>query len=74
MKNKTFTILQCKKLQKTSFFRLCFSKLKLLLIAIESKSDLASDSSIAINPGPHIKIDPSTQGFFIAQSADEVKR
>ncbi len=56
------------------FFRMCFKKLKLLLIAIEARSEDGNESCIAINPGPNIKIEPSTQGFFIAQSADEVKR
>ncbi|ELU08381.1 hypothetical protein CAPTEDRAFT_138076 [Capitella teleta] len=53
---------------------MCFIKLKLLLIAIEARSDDGEESCIAINPGPNIKIEPNTQGFFIAQSADEVKR
>ena len=56
------------------YFRMCFIKLKLLLIAIEARSEDGSESCIAINPGPNIKIDTRTQGFFIAQSADEVKR
>ena len=53
---------------------MCFLKLKLLLIAIEARSEDGTESCIAINPGPNIKIEPNTQGFFIAQSADEVKR
>ena len=53
---------------------MCFLKLKLLLIAIEARSDDGAESCIAINPGPNIKIETNTQGFFIAQSADEVKR
>ena len=53
--------------------RLCFTKLKLLLLAIEARGDDGADSKIAINPR-HIKLQPNTQGFFIAQSADEVKR
>ncbi|XP_065581789.1 calcium-activated potassium channel slowpoke-like isoform X7 [Artemia franciscana] len=52
---------------------LCFTKLKLLLLAIEIKSDDGNDSKIAINPRG-AKISANTQGFFIAQSADEVKR
>ncbi|XP_053652349.2 calcium-activated potassium channel slowpoke isoform X5 [Cherax quadricarinatus] len=52
---------------------LCFSKLKLLLLAIEVKNEEGTDSKIAINPKA-TKIQPNTQGFFIAQSADEVKR
>lgn len=53
---------------------LCFVKLKLLLLAIEVAVDDGSDSKIAINPKKKIKITLNTQGFFIAQSADEVKR
>lgn len=53
--------------------RLCFTKLKLLLLAIEIKGDAETDSKISINPRG-AKIAANTQGFFIAQSADEVKR
>ncbi|XP_033148988.1 calcium-activated potassium channel slowpoke isoform X29 [Drosophila busckii] len=53
---------------------LCFSKLKLLLLAIEIKgAEEGADSKISINPRG-AKIQANTQGFFIAQSADEVKR
>ncbi|XP_031332622.1 calcium-activated potassium channel slowpoke isoform X1 [Photinus pyralis] len=53
---------------------LCFTKLKLLLLAIEIKgNDDGVDSKISINPRG-AKIQANTQGFFIAQSADEVKR
>ncbi|XP_073818755.1 calcium-activated potassium channel slo isoform X24 [Musca autumnalis] len=53
---------------------LCFSKLKLLLLAIEIKgNEDGADSKISINPRS-AKIQANTQGFFIAQSADEVKR
>ncbi|XP_061399824.1 calcium-activated potassium channel slowpoke isoform X26 [Musca vetustissima] len=53
---------------------LCFSKLKLLLLAIEIKgNEDGADSKISINPR-NAKIQANTQGFFIAQSADEVKR
>jgi hypothetical protein len=55
------------------FYRLCFTKLKLLLLAIEIKGEDGIDSKISINPRG-VKIQASTQGFFIAQSADEVKR
>lgn len=54
--------------------RLCFTKLKLLLLAIEIKgTEEGADSKISINPRG-AKIQANTQGFFIAQSADEVKR
>ncbi|XP_059056803.1 calcium-activated potassium channel slowpoke isoform X18 [Achroia grisella] len=52
---------------------LCFTKLKLLLLAIEIKGEEGADSKISINPR-NAKILANTQGFFIAQSADEVKR
>ncbi|XP_076652247.1 calcium-activated potassium channel slo isoform X15 [Halictus rubicundus] len=52
---------------------LCFTKLKLLLLAIEIKGEGGGDSKISINPRG-AKIIANTQGFFIAQSADEVKR
>lgn len=56
------------------FVRLCFTKLKLLLLAIEIKGgEEGNDSKISINPRG-AKIQANTQGFFIAQSADEVKR
>ncbi|KAJ8022954.1 Calcium-activated potassium channel slo-1 [Holothuria leucospilota] len=51
----------------------CFQKLKLLLIAIEANID-TTESVIAINPGPHLKVQEGTLGFFIAGSAHEVKR
>lgn len=55
------------------FYRLCFVKLKLLLLAIEVKSDEGNDSKISINPRG-TKLPSNTVGFFIAQSAEEVKR
>ncbi|XP_033101009.1 calcium-activated potassium channel subunit alpha-1-like isoform X5 [Anneissia japonica] len=53
--------------------RLCFDKLRLLLVAVETNVD-SETSTIAINPGPHVKIQEQTLGFFIADSALEVKR
>nr|AFH88396.1 slowpoke potassium channel family member SLO-1 [Dirofilaria immitis] len=53
---------------------LLFTRLGLLLLAIELKDDEKKECNIAINPAPTITIQPQTQGFFIAQSADEVKR
>ncbi|XP_035467751.1 calcium-activated potassium channel subunit alpha-1 isoform X9 [Scophthalmus maximus] len=52
---------------------LCYVKLKLLLIAIEYKSD-QRESSTLINPGNHMKMEEGTLGFFIASDAKEVKR
>lgn len=68
------TIVKFLKLFSDTFYRLCFVKLKLLLLAIEVHSDDSSESKIAINPKKKVKITLNTQGFFIAQSADEVKR
>ena len=45
-----------------------------MLIAVESKSEDGKGSNIRINPGPNVKIDSTTQGFFFAESADDVKR
>ncbi|XP_052262998.1 calcium-activated potassium channel slowpoke-like [Dreissena polymorpha] len=53
---------------------LCFAKLKLLLLAIEVRSEEGKESTLAINPGPKVKLETATQGFFIAESAEEVKR
>ena len=62
------------KLKCTYFnFRLCFVKLKLLLLAIEVKTDDGNDNKISINPRG-TKLPSNTVGFFIAQSAEEVKR
>ena len=52
---------------------MCFVKLKLLLLAVEETARGEEDSQISINP-KDFKISPNTVGFFIAQSADEVKR
>ncbi|XP_063290293.1 calcium-activated potassium channel subunit alpha-1 isoform X4 [Pelobates fuscus] len=52
---------------------LCFVKLKLLMIAIEYKSE-KGESRIIINPSNHVKIKEGTLGFFIASDAKEVKR
>lgn len=55
-------------------FSLLYTRLGLLLLAIELKDDEKKECNIAINPAPTTTIQPQTQGFFIAQSADEVKR
>ena len=52
---------------------LCFVKLKLLLLAIEVGGE-DGGNNIVINPKGNHRIRNNTQGFFIAQSADEVKR
>lgn len=54
---------------------ICFTKLKLLLMAIEvSDSNEDGSANIVINPKGDHRIKSNTQGFFMAQSADEVKR
>ena len=53
--------------------RLCFVKLKLLLLAIEAKQGEGGDSKISINPRNN-KIVANMVGFFMAQSEEEVKR
>ena len=54
--------------------RFCFIRLSLLLIAIEARNEDGTESNISINPGPELKLDTHSQGFFIAESADDVKR
>uniref|UniRef100_A0A1I8ISE1 BK channel n=1 Tax=Macrostomum lignano TaxID=282301 RepID=A0A1I8ISE1_9PLAT len=51
---------------------LCFTRLNLLLIAVEAKNDQGTESCIAINPKENIRIEQGTQGFFIAQAAEEL--
>uniref|UniRef100_A0A6G1SEK4 Calcium-activated potassium channel slo-1 n=2 Tax=Aceria tosichella TaxID=561515 RepID=A0A6G1SEK4_9ACAR len=54
---------------------ICFTKLKLLLLAIEvSDGNGDGSANIVINPKGDHRIRSNTQGFFMAQSADEVKR
>ena len=55
------------------FSRLCFVKLKLLLLAVEEKHEEGEDTNISINPTGS-QIPANTVGFFIAQSEEEVKR
>ena len=60
--------------RRTCVFRFCFIKLSLLLIAIETRNEDGTETNIAINPGHELKLDSNSQGFFIAESADDVKR
>ncbi|XP_078494254.1 calcium-activated potassium channel subunit alpha-1-like isoform X4 [Ciona intestinalis] len=57
---------------------LCYKNLNLLLVAVEVKYENEESRGgidrILINPGNHVKIQEGTLGFFIAQSAKEVKR
>ncbi|RWS31725.1 calcium-activated potassium channel slowpoke-like isoform X13 [Leptotrombidium deliense] len=53
---------------------LCFTKLKILLIAIFVGVNSDEERKLKINPKSHIKISEHTQGFFIANSAEEVKK
>ena len=69
----TVSLNNCTFLKAFLKFRLCFVKLKLLLLAIEVKSDEGNDNKISINPRG-TKLPSNTVGFFIAQSAEEVKR
>ena len=55
------------------YFRICFLKLKLLLVAIEVKDEEVNDAKISINPR-QAKTPGYTIGYFWAQSAEEVKR
>ena len=56
-----------------SISRLCFRELKILLVAIETTREESHDKYIAINPGPSVLVESNSQGFFIAQSAADVK-
>ena len=61
------------KRNQLTFCRLCFVKLKLLLLSIEAKQGEGGDTKISINPRQN-KIAANMVGFFMAQSAEEVKR
>ncbi|XP_054575911.1 potassium channel subfamily U member 1 [Eptesicus fuscus] len=51
---------------------LCFVKLHLMLIAIEHKS--SPSGGLILNPSTQVKLQRNTLGFFIAESAKDVKR
>lgn len=53
---------------------ICFTKLNILLLAIELHPTTPENSKILINPGNHIKLRHGCLGFFCAQSAREVRR
>lgn len=55
-------------------FRICFTKLKLLLLAVESSNESGIGSHLSINPGSNVKVEAGTRGFFIAGSFEEIKR
>ncbi|XP_078659850.1 calcium-activated potassium channel subunit alpha-1-like isoform X46 [Branchiostoma floridae x Branchiostoma belcheri] len=52
----------------------CFVKLQLLLIAVEFQGSETQEKEILINPNNSYHIKEGTLGFFIAQSAKEVRR
>jgi len=52
---------------------ICFTKLNLLLLAIEMKKEEGEEMKIMINPRG-VKLPPNTNGFFIANDAEEVRR
>ncbi|XP_049628413.1 potassium channel subfamily U member 1-like [Suncus etruscus] len=54
--------------------RLCFVKMNIMLIAIEYKSMFYGPRRLLLNPPAQIKLRKNTLGFFIAESAREVKR
>lgn len=53
---------------------ICYTKLKLLLLAIESSNENGIGSHLSINPGSSVKVEAGTRGFFIAGSVEEIKR
>ncbi|XP_057553290.1 potassium channel subfamily U member 1 [Hippopotamus amphibius kiboko] len=54
--------------------QLCFLKMHLLLIAIEHKSVCHSYCGLILNPPAQVTLRKNTLGFFIAESAKDVKR
>lgn len=58
----------------TQNFSICYTKLKLLLLAIESSNENGIGSHLSINPGSSVKVEAGTRGFFIAGSVEEIKR
>uniref|UniRef100_A0A8C6CPF4 Potassium channel subfamily U member 1 n=1 Tax=Moschus moschiferus TaxID=68415 RepID=A0A8C6CPF4_MOSMO len=54
--------------------QLCFTKMHLMLIAIEHKSACHSYCGLILNPPAQFKLRKNTLGFFIAESAKDVKR
>ena len=53
---------------------ICYTKLKLLLLAVELSNESGVGSHLTINPGSAVKIESGTRGFFIAGSSDETKK
>ncbi|KAM9670590.1 potassium channel subfamily U member 1 [Dama dama] len=54
--------------------QLCFTKMRLMLIAIEYKSACHRYCGLILNPPAQVKLRKNTLGFFIAESAKDVKR
>nr|XP_044616550.1 potassium channel subfamily U member 1 isoform X4 [Equus asinus] len=54
--------------------RLCFVKMHLLLIAIKQKPTVHGYCGLVLNPSAQVKLHKNTLGFFIAESAKEVRR
>ncbi|KAM7111741.1 potassium channel subfamily U member 1 [Molossus nigricans] len=54
--------------------RFCFVKLHLMLIAIEHEFSLSSYCGLLLNPPAQVRLHKNTLGFFIAESAKDVKR
>lgn len=53
---------------------ICYTKLKLLLLAVEISNENGIGTHLTINPGSAVKIESGTRGFFIAGSCEETKR
>uniref|UniRef100_A0A5F8G6L4 BK channel n=1 Tax=Monodelphis domestica TaxID=13616 RepID=A0A5F8G6L4_MONDO len=76
LSNKIFTHFLSCDFEGMSFrevSRLCFVKLRLMLIAIEYKTK-ENGFSLMLNPPEMIKVNRNTIGYFIAKSLHEVKR
>uniref|UniRef100_A0A5F8GWM2 Potassium channel subfamily U member 1 n=1 Tax=Monodelphis domestica TaxID=13616 RepID=A0A5F8GWM2_MONDO len=77
LSNKIFTHFLSCDFEGMSFrevSRLCFVKLRLMLIAIEYKTKENGFRSLMLNPPEMIKVNRNTIGYFIAKSLHEVKR
>uniref|UniRef100_A0A8C8ZJX3 Potassium channel subfamily U member 1 n=1 Tax=Prolemur simus TaxID=1328070 RepID=A0A8C8ZJX3_PROSS len=78
MKNKIFTQRLSDDFAGLSFpevARLCFVKMKIMLIAIEHKSLFQGGyCGLILNPPVQVRLRKNSLGFFIAESSMEVKR
>ncbi|ELT97098.1 hypothetical protein CAPTEDRAFT_129755, partial [Capitella teleta] len=53
---------------------ICFTKLKILLVALTFKKDGRDFNYVVLNPGNDVILGEEVRGFFVCQSDDEAKR